>query len=73
MLLILKAYDKLLHELDVYNAMLMFIHKYVEEVLATDSIIDCLRINNMVTAINRHFGRTDAGRIIKKRLNISIG
>ncbi len=72
-LIYLKAYDKLLDELDVYNAMLMFIHKYVEEVLKTDSIIDYLRINNMVTAINRHFGRTDAGRIIKKRLNISIG
>ena len=72
-LIYLKAYDKLLDELDVYNAMLMYIHKYVREVLSTDSVIDYLRINNVVTAINRHYGRTHTGLLIKKHLNISIG
>lgn len=72
-LIYLKAYDKLLDELDVYNAMLMYIHKYVHEVLATDSFIDYLRINILVNAINQHFSQKDSARLIKKRLNISIG
>ena len=72
-LIYLKAYDKLLDELDVYNAMLMYIHQYVHAVLATDSFIDYLRINLLVNAINQHFGQKDIARKIKKELNISIG
>ncbi len=72
-LIYLKAYDKLLDELDVYNAVLMYFHHYVDQVLATDSLIDFFGINRLVSIINRIFGKTGAADLVKKSTTISIG
>jgi MscS family membrane protein len=72
-LIFLKAYDKLLDELDVFNAVLMFFHHYVDRVMATDSVIDFFKIDRMVSATNRFLGNTGTSHLIKRYTSLSIG